>query len=361
MLRLRLILFAFGSTFWIQATEAEVYSLHAAFIIWTIYFLFIFTERGKRSDLLIASAVYCFGYGNHHLMLMLLPVFIGVAWLRPKVVFRASTVLLLVLIASIGASQYLFLYSVSHKGGEYLEYIGPYASWNRWLAYITSTQFEGGFSFELRHVNKTVLIFLEKVVIDFGPLGVFCIFWFWRSHWNLKKNSARFNLVLSYVSTQFVFCCLYRISDGFLYFIPIFAFFSLFVVQQLFLLPRRRPYFLLAGANFLLLFSVGLAKTKRDKFHDAKKQVKDVMKILPSDANLYFSEGTYGYYMKHLVIYHQRIGVPEKRIRLVHKLSNDLTEFYAFSHPDAAPVGDAALWRKEVVSPSAKVERYTNP
>jgi hypothetical protein len=99
-------------TFWSQAIIAEVYALHACMMALCFLAVLRWTERPTLGPLAVFFGIYALGFGNHLMMILLLPGFAtylllaapgGPSWLlRPRVLALA------VLMAALGASQYLW-------------------------------------------------------------------------------------------------------------------------------------------------------------------------------------------------------------------------------------------------------------
>lgn len=67
------LLFAVSYTFWSQAIIAEVYALHAVFVLLTLWLLLRWAARPTMGRLAVFFAVYALGFGNHLSMILLAP------------------------------------------------------------------------------------------------------------------------------------------------------------------------------------------------------------------------------------------------------------------------------------------------
>jgi len=104
------LLLAASYTFWSQAVIAEVYALHAVFVLLTLLALLRWAERPTAGRLSLVFAIYALGFGNHLSMILLAPgitIFLlmtaprGWRWLvAPRVVALACA------FAFAGALQY---------------------------------------------------------------------------------------------------------------------------------------------------------------------------------------------------------------------------------------------------------------
>src|SRR4029077_16793120 len=66
-------LLAVSYTFWSQAVIAEVYALHAVFVLLTLLVLLRWAERPTTGRLSLVFATYALGFGNHLSMILLAP------------------------------------------------------------------------------------------------------------------------------------------------------------------------------------------------------------------------------------------------------------------------------------------------
>jgi hypothetical protein len=66
-------LLAVSYTFWSQAVIAEVYALHAVFVLLTLLMLLRWAERPTTARLSLVFAIYALGFGNHLSMILLAP------------------------------------------------------------------------------------------------------------------------------------------------------------------------------------------------------------------------------------------------------------------------------------------------
>ncbi|MFI5179035.1 MAG: protein O-mannosyl-transferase family, partial [Vicinamibacterales bacterium] len=69
------LLFAVSYTFWSQAIIAEVYALHAIFVLLSLRLLLRWSARPTTGRLALFFACYALGFGNHLSMVLLAPAF----------------------------------------------------------------------------------------------------------------------------------------------------------------------------------------------------------------------------------------------------------------------------------------------
>jgi len=106
------LLLAVSYTFWSQAIIAEVYALHAFMMGLCFLALFLWASRPTLPRLALFFAVYAIGFGNHLQMILLLPGFalflLFMAPGGPVSMIRPKVALLALVMAMLGASQYLW-------------------------------------------------------------------------------------------------------------------------------------------------------------------------------------------------------------------------------------------------------------
>jgi hypothetical protein len=108
------LLLASSFTFWSQATLAEVYSLHLFLVACSLAALLHWSENPSHRRLALFFGVYALSFGNHLMMILLLPGMAVFAVHRAGGVRRfltVPTVAIAVAAASLGALQYAWNFS----------------------------------------------------------------------------------------------------------------------------------------------------------------------------------------------------------------------------------------------------------
>jgi hypothetical protein len=104
------LLLAFSYTFWTQAVIAEVYALHLALVGVCLVALAAYGRRRNLARLLVFFGVYALSFGNHLSMILLLvpfATFLLMTAERPSALLQPKVIALALLIAALGALQYL--------------------------------------------------------------------------------------------------------------------------------------------------------------------------------------------------------------------------------------------------------------
>ncbi|WP_404402133.1 ArnT family glycosyltransferase [Pelagibacterium halotolerans] len=126
----------------IQATEAEVYALNLAFILTTLFFLVLFVQTRRVGFFVTACAVYALSFGNHLMMVMLLPVFVWLTATHFRLILRPRPIAAILFFILVGASQYLYLaYAAYDPNTAYSEYMPLPPRPEELLDYIFGTYF----------------------------------------------------------------------------------------------------------------------------------------------------------------------------------------------------------------------------
>ena len=104
---------AFGltSVLWTYSLLAEVYTLHLAFIGWTLLLLCQWQATRRRSYLLVACAIYAVSFGNHLTSIALLPAIVYIVARTDIRSFRhGPTVGAVAGVIALGMLQYGYLF-----------------------------------------------------------------------------------------------------------------------------------------------------------------------------------------------------------------------------------------------------------
>ena len=109
---------AFGltTTQWFYALIAEVYSLNILFVALVILFLLRWHDTLADRDFYLACLLYALSFGNHQLMIALLPSFVYLVWVTKKdVLWNPKKILVVAGFVLLGFSQYLYIFVRSNN------------------------------------------------------------------------------------------------------------------------------------------------------------------------------------------------------------------------------------------------------
>lgn len=257
---------AASPTFWEHAIVAEVYALHALLLALAALLFLRWQERRREADFYGACFVYALAFGNHLLMVTLLPaIVVLVLWVKPRAFVEPLRVLVVVAIIALCATQYGLLVARAADGAAPYR-AEPINGSGDLLPFVTGAQFHDrmfGFTageFWKEHLPRHVesSIYELAPLAFFVPLGVIA----------LGRTPANAFLVLAFVG-NLVFALGYDISDLQPYFIPNYLIGAFFLGAGLEALLRRleagssraaRAYAILALAAPLALGAIRLPR-----------------------------------------------------------------------------------------------------
>ncbi len=162
---------AFTPTFWRHAIVAEVYSLHALLVSGVLLLFLRWSATLRTRDFYAACGLYAVSFGNHLLMVTLLPA-IAVLVLRaePRAFVEVPRLVRVLLLIALGASQYLLVLRLGsdpatpYRAAE----IGDYRSF---FDFVTGAKFHAAmFAFSAEEVLlRRLPMYLETTWSEFGP------------------------------------------------------------------------------------------------------------------------------------------------------------------------------------------------
>lgn len=150
-------MFGTSLTFWLVSTDAEVYALHVLFfvsVIWCLVHALRDPGAGTRA-LYAGLLLYAFSFGNHLTSIALAP---AVAWtalaVEGKGLLRPRRLGLIIAFVLMGASQYAYIYFLSHRtGAKELDYVNRDVTLPELFQYMTGQTFGSRFfAFSVREV-----------------------------------------------------------------------------------------------------------------------------------------------------------------------------------------------------------------
>jgi hypothetical protein len=203
-------------TFWEHAVTAEVYALHA-FLLLLVLLLFV-RWAAERSDSSFYGAcfVYALGFGNHLLMITLLPaIVVLVLMTRPQAFLEPRRVVLVLAMIAVGALQYgLLLWRGADGAAAYRE--EPINGLGDLLSFATGAKFHGQmFAFGAREWLARLLSAADRAVGELAPIAFFVPIGLVR----LGRTPVNLFLALAFLA-NLIFALGYDISDLWPYFIP---------------------------------------------------------------------------------------------------------------------------------------------
>lgn len=345
------VLLGSASLMAVQATEAEVYPLALAFILATVFLLVLFVETGRRGYFLAACAVYAISFGNHLMMIMLVPLFLWVIAAHWRLLLRPRMVALVFLIFLIGACQYLYLaYIAFDPATEYSEYLPLPPAPVELLGYIAGTYFSGlyGSGLASTHTSETLLITLRSahpwVSMSLIVVGVGLFAAGWR-----HRDAGWFALaiVLGAALSFLPFMLWYGAYDIQAFHLPVLGPLLIGAVAACGWWLGRWKMLQHAAALLLIVFGIWRAGIVADRlmerepiFTNLPEAVEALVSQAPVDAPLV----SMSYNLRMAVLYHELLGdLPEARYRVPWRVDSTVVESQPVSGIVVPTDGDQLL------------------
>jgi hypothetical protein len=250
------LLLAFSYTFWTQAVIAEVYCLHLALVGLCLVALAAYQRHPSTARLAAFFCVYALSFGNHLSMILLLvpfTVFLFMTAERPRMLLRPAIVALALVIACIGALQYLPNLMVVWTAGD-----AP-PRWSDRLAavWFDVTKADWRESMVLGVSASEVPARLQLFAFDmrqqFGAMGVLAGFGGLVALWTMSRPWAML-VVLAYAINT-LFALSYNVGDPHVFFLPGHYFIALAAGCLVAVGARRSSYAAAAAALVALSFA----------------------------------------------------------------------------------------------------------
>lgn len=292
------LIFAFSATFWSQAAFAEVYTMHAAFILGVAYLLLRWRRTGSAPYVLAAALVYGLSLGNNAGMVLLAPAFAVLLFAGRLKVVSAGLLGLAAVECVLGLAVYAYV-PIRGFAGAWHNYGDPVRDWGDVWALVTGARFQGlmgGSPAQLlqgtgRFVYDLALQAQPPLGFLFGPLllagGVYGTLAVFR-----RDRAVGVSLALGLGATL-LYAAAYRIADIAVYYIPVYLFLGLALSVAVTRLAERRaerswPLVLAAPLVVagLLLISNHSAMDRSDYYAERERSEATIGR-LPEGAILY--------------------------------------------------------------------------
>lgn len=219
------LVMGFSYTFWTQSTEAEIYSLNAFFVVIVAYLFIKFYQTRELKYLLWGNFLYALSFGNHLMVIwMLPPLFYLVYKTDKKIFFNKKVISLTLLFILLGMVPYFFLYlRLCGVNQPSLRFFLDYLSGGAWkgLAMFVFNIFE---IFE-----KRVDLFLTLLNRQFFLPGILASLFGMGLTFFTRKDRTPFLFLILIMLFQLFFILNYGIYDIEVYFIPVYIILAIFI------------------------------------------------------------------------------------------------------------------------------------
>jgi hypothetical protein len=291
----------FGLTYtqWFYALIAEVYSLNILFVALVILFLLRWHDTRADRDFYIACLLYALSFGNHQLMIALLPSFVYFVWVTKKDVLWSPTKILVVVgCVLLGFSQYLYIIVRSNDPGT------PYLvlDTQTFLDFLKNPGAGNAFHLSLSEVVSRRLPVAAGIIWSNFYILLFLAIW---GIFLLKDRQVNIFL-LSYLLINTLFVLQFEIREADAFFSPGFLVMAIYVglainrVLELVLRSPRTAW--LALVIPLLLVVVNYRKVDQSQHTRHAKRVEEILRIVDRDAIIITDEYDYSSYLWYYLI-----------------------------------------------------------
>jgi hypothetical protein len=214
------LIFGLTYTLWSQSVIAEVYTLCVLFVSLTIHFFLRWHLLGRHRDFLIACAVYALSFGDHLVVVMLLPAIVYIVWKTKREYFwNPRVVAQVLLLIMLGAAQYGYLFwRYYSRDTSYLEIAVPdlkslwyCVSGGQFHSYFFAAGFKGFFFLNATLIGR--LLWLEFLFLLPVSLFGFVVL--------QKGRTMEFLLLIGLGTLSFTLA--YTISDIYVYLLPVYV------------------------------------------------------------------------------------------------------------------------------------------
>lgn len=289
------LMLAFSSTFWSQANVAEVYTMHAAFLLGVAYLLLRWRETTRGAYVLFAALLYGVSLGNNAGMVLLVPAYLMLFIvgrhrdLSPGLIFGSVGLFLL------GISVYAYI-PIRGFAGAWHNYGDAVNNWTGAWALISGSRFQG-----LMGVSPPELLYGSQEFAReiFGqaaqPIGALLGLLLLVGGVYGTGVLLRKDIVVGVAFVAGLLCTLlyalgYRIEDIAVYYIPVYMFLAIFVASGVSRLADLRGGILLSTLP-LLFAGVSLVANyeARDQsdYYAERERAEEILNELPDDSVLY--------------------------------------------------------------------------
>lgn len=292
------LLFAFSATFWSQATLAEVYTMHATFVLGVTYLLLRW-RAGSSAALLGAALLYGVSLGNNAGMVLLAPAFAVLLLAGRWRKLTAGLVGLATLEALLGLSIYAYI-PLRGFVGAWHNYGDPVHDWADVWALVSGARFQGlmgGSPAELLNGTGRFLAgLMTQIASPVGyALGLILLAggFFGARALYFRDRMVGVALGLSLAITL-LYAVSYRIDDIAVYYIPVYLFLGLFFAVGVSHILEQRSETALTGAFAALPLCLAVlalafnhASVDRSDYYAERQRSEAIMARLPERAVLY--------------------------------------------------------------------------
>ena len=289
------LILAFSSTFWSQANVAEVYTMHAAFLLGLAYLLLRWRETRRGAYVLLAALLYGVSLGNNAGMVLLVPAYLILFLARRHRNLSPGLVAGSVGLFLLGLSVYAYI-PIRGFAGAWHNYGDAVNNWSDVWTLISGARFQGLMGASppelLIGTGKFLVGLFDQAVQPLGALlGLLLLVagaYGARVLWH--KNAVVGGAFIAGLICTLLYALGYRIPDIAVYYIPVYVFLALFVAVGASRLADSRGSLLISALPLLfaaLLLVVNYGDQDRSDYHAERERAEEILNELPEDSVLY--------------------------------------------------------------------------
>jgi hypothetical protein len=222
---------AFSCTFWDATTEADVFTLHACFMLGIILVLVRWRQEKKERDLYLAWLLVGVSLGNHALTALMIPAVIalmlmdgGGRSLRPGNLWRCAAAL----VGGLALYIYVPLRAMANPPPEVNN---PHSLRQFWQLLSAPAYHEFMFHMSATEVGLRALGFARHTVRELGPLGIAAALL--GIILAARKDAKLATALLLILGADVLYAINYNIFDIYMYFLPAYLVLGVFMALGL--------------------------------------------------------------------------------------------------------------------------------
>ena len=221
-------LLAFSATFWSQATVAEVYTMHATFVLAVTYLLLLWRRKREPAYLLSAAVLYGFSLGNNAGMVLLAPAYLILMLAGRRGELTVKRILSAAALGVLGLSVYLYI-PLRGFAGAWHNYGDPVNNWSDVWRLVSGARFQGLMASSPQEVLSGLGSFVWELSLQVPhPVGFLLaaglLAGAGRGLWVLARRDFAVGGALAVaLGCTLLYAASYRIPDIAVYYIPVYV------------------------------------------------------------------------------------------------------------------------------------------
>jgi len=364
--------FGFTFSFWSQAVVAEVYTLHLLFYAGVLFLFLEWNESGRDAWFYSGCLLYAVSFGNHLLMITLLPALVFLvwrtnrrAWVEPKRLLVVATFI------GIGVAQYAYFIWRSHDPATpYVEIETKNVA--ALLDYVTGAQFKASmFPFSVSQMfTERLPLFARCLLEEFSLLIPFILLGILRF-----RNGTRNGFLLIAFAGNLIYSLNFDVVDISVYFIPCYFILAVYLGVGLESVRRwlsrrwnpRRAAVLAVVPVFLVVVNIGAISEKDEPSRFLAREAPAILEAVDRDALLLVPHYAYAEFFWYYLIGE---GLRKRNIhvlvdyhpKMIVGYVNGIIPLYLKEERTLIPVGSRldvyCIWHVEVSALEAEGLRF---